>query len=40
MVLRILLLLLSSKATTFAPMAAMWIGLFPSRIQFTAMSFP
>lgn len=40
MVVLILLLLLTFGTMTFAPMSAMLVELFPSRIRFTAMSFP
>ncbi|MEB0111233.1 MFS transporter [Variovorax sp. RTB1] len=40
MVVVILLLLLTFGTMTFAPMSAMLVELFPSRIRFTAMSFP
>ena len=40
MVVCILLLLLTFGTMTFAPMSAMLVELFPSRIRFTAMSFP
>ena len=39
MVVRILLVLLTFGTMTFAPMSAMLVELFPSRIRFTAMSF-
>ncbi len=40
MVVLILLVLLAFGTMTFAPMSAMLVELFPSRIRFTAMSFP
>ena len=40
MVLLVLIALLSFGTMTFAPMSSMLVELFPSRIRYTAMSFP